>query len=431
MLQRDRVDSDPRPSHKVYAQSQRNIQPTISASGLLPRLVLTSLAVCLLSNPLSAAALSPPDPNTQQQIAKPAQEQTLTSAPSVDLVLALDISGSMSGLIDSAKQRLWDVVNELGQAQPSPNLRVAIVTFGKPAYGIDSGYVKINQPLTSDLDAVNQALFSFQTSGGDEYVARAIHRSLTELDWSKKPNTSKVLFVAGNESAAQDPNYSLETVAAQARQQGLIVNAIFCGDTQAGDARSWAQIAQLGGGMYAAINQQAGAIAKVSTPMDKQIAQLNNKLNATYLFYGSQGQAASANQEAQDRNSQSMSDAALVSRTVAKASKLYRNKNWDLLDALDSGVALEDIPSEALPKPLQALDSEEQLQFLSEQKAERQRLQEEISELGQARQKYLEANRDAKPGEADDTTLEAALKAGLQKAIQGQGITLAGEAQTP
>ena len=29
----------------------------------------------------------------------------------VDLVIALDVSGSMSGLIDSAKQRLWDIVN--------------------------------------------------------------------------------------------------------------------------------------------------------------------------------------------------------------------------------------------------------------------------------------------------------------------------------
>ena len=41
----------------------------------------------------------------------------------VDLVIALDVSGSMSGLIDSAKQRLWDIVNELAQANPRPDLR--------------------------------------------------------------------------------------------------------------------------------------------------------------------------------------------------------------------------------------------------------------------------------------------------------------------
>jgi hypothetical protein len=61
----------------------------------------------------------------------------------VDLVLALDVSGSMNGLIESAKQRLWDVTNELAQARPVPNLRVALLTYGNPAYGAQSGYVNV------------------------------------------------------------------------------------------------------------------------------------------------------------------------------------------------------------------------------------------------------------------------------------------------
>ena len=85
----------------------------------------------------------------------------------VDLVIALDVSGSMSGLIESAKQRLWDIVNELGSAEPRPRLRVAIVTFGNPSYGAHTGYVRIDQPFTTDLDQTNKTLFSFQTNGGD------------------------------------------------------------------------------------------------------------------------------------------------------------------------------------------------------------------------------------------------------------------------
>ena len=92
----------------------------------------------------------------------------------------------MSGLIDSAKQRLWDVVNELGRAQPQPKLRVAIVTYGDPAYGAESGFVRINQPFTSDLDAVNETLFSFGTNGGDEFVARVVDTSLKKLNWNNK-----------------------------------------------------------------------------------------------------------------------------------------------------------------------------------------------------------------------------------------------------
>jgi hypothetical protein len=59
----------------------------------------------------------------------------------VDLVIALDVSGSMEGLIDSAKQRLWDITNELAKASPTPDLRVAILSYGKPGYGEQTGFV--------------------------------------------------------------------------------------------------------------------------------------------------------------------------------------------------------------------------------------------------------------------------------------------------
>jgi len=42
------------------------------------------------------------------------QQEESKQSRQIDVVLALDVSGSMSGLIDSAKQRLWDIVNELG-----------------------------------------------------------------------------------------------------------------------------------------------------------------------------------------------------------------------------------------------------------------------------------------------------------------------------
>ena len=51
------------------------------------------------------------------------QQEEFDQSRQIDVVLALDVSGAMSGLIDSAKQRLWDIVNELGRAQPQPELR--------------------------------------------------------------------------------------------------------------------------------------------------------------------------------------------------------------------------------------------------------------------------------------------------------------------
>ena len=110
----------------------------------------------------------------------------------IDVVIALDVSGSMSGLIGSAKQRLWDIVNQLGRARPQPELRIAIMSYGNPEYGQNMGYVRIDLPFTSDLDAVNRTLFGFTTNGGDEYVARAVSTSTpSELPRPRSPTARR------------------------------------------------------------------------------------------------------------------------------------------------------------------------------------------------------------------------------------------------
>ncbi|HUQ52427.1 MAG TPA: vWA domain-containing protein, partial [Gammaproteobacteria bacterium] len=220
----------------------------------------------------------------------------------VDLVIALDVSGSMEGLIESAKQRLWDVTNELAQARPAPNLRVAILSYGKPGYGEQAGYVHVDQPFTSDLDAVNATLFAFVTDGGDEYVARAIQTSLDVLDWSKDTNALQIVFVAGNESVEQDPRLTVERATAEAARRGIVVNAIYCGGDGDEDARAWRRLATSTNGMYASIDQNAAAVANVATPFDAPLAALNDEMNKTYIAFGTAGERGRANQAEQDRN---------------------------------------------------------------------------------------------------------------------------------
>lgn len=358
-----------------------------------------------------------PTANAQHSIAdfKPVAQQS-----TVDLVLALDVSSSMSGLINSAKQRLWDVVNNLGQAQPSPKLRVAIITFGNPSYGAASGYVRVDQPFTSDLDKVNQTLFSFSTNGGDEYVARAVHTAMETLQWSAAPNAGRILFVAGNEGAAQDPQYTLIDVAQRAKEMNLVVNAIFCGGPDHTDAASWAQVAQLANGMYAAIDQNAAALAQISTPMDTELAKLNSELNSTYIAYGSRGKSAKDNQREQDANTASMSESALVARAVTKASKLYRSEDWDLVDAKAAGMPISTIDKTTLPAELKEL-SDAQLAVAVEQKAEQRRIiKAKVQDLSRQRDDYIKQNKP-KNGASG---LDDAMQQGLEKLAKQQGLIL-------
>ena len=92
--------------------------------------------------------------------------------PYVELVICLDTSGSMSGLIEQAKMQLWKIVNEMATAKRgkrSPLLEVALYEYGKSSIPASQGYIKMLVPLTTDLDRISEELFKLRTNGGSEY----------------------------------------------------------------------------------------------------------------------------------------------------------------------------------------------------------------------------------------------------------------------
>src|SRR5262245_32943659 len=136
--------------------------------------------------------------------AQPAESAPPAPAPAapgkaIDLVLCLDVSGSMNGLIESAKLRLWDIVNELARMKPTPNLRVALYSYGATPYPADKGWVRKELDLTEDLDNVYKMLNALSTNGGDEYVARVSQTAIEEQKWSADKDALRLIFVAGNE----------------------------------------------------------------------------------------------------------------------------------------------------------------------------------------------------------------------------------------
>lgn len=350
------------------------------------------------------------------------QAYTPPEPQDVDLVIALDVSGSMSGLIDSAKQRLWDIVNELGRAQPQPQLRVAILSYGDPGYGADSGYVRIDQPFTSDLDAVNATLFGFGTNGGDEYVARVVDSSINQLDWTSKPGALKMLFVAGNEAVDQDPQITVADATRMAASQGIAVNTIYCGTEGDGLSAGWRSAALATNGLFASIDQNAGAVANVATPMDDELVELNEQLNDTYIAFGKDGKRYRDNQRTQDANANAMSKPAAASRTVAKASSLYKATQWDLVDAVKSGQSLDDLDESELPEPMQEMTVGEREVFVEEKAKEREALKAQIGKLDAERRDFIKKER-AEMQESDEESLDAVMQKGLRTLAEKKGFS--------
>lgn len=353
---------------------------------------------------------------------KPASGAALPRPPAtkkaIDLALCLDTSGSMQGLINAARQRLWDVVNELATAKPTPTLRVALLTFGSQGTEED-GYVRVLTPFTTDLDLVSEKLFALTTNGGTEYVGRVVQTAVRSLLWSGA-DAAKILFVAGNESADQDRRAPFRDVVRHAAGLGIRVNSIYCGNPDDGDAPLWREVSVVGGGRYAAIDHDRGSVA-VATPFDAELAELSRRLNTTYLAYGEQGKEARARQERQDANAAPSAPAA-AGRAASKAGALYDNAGWDLVDkSREAGFDLEKVPVEALPEEMRSMTPEQRKAHLEQKRAERAALAAKVKDLDAKRRAHV-VEEMKKQGLDDSKAFDRALREAVREQAGAAGF---------
>src|SRR5688500_5008801 len=76
--------------------------------------------------------------------------------PRIDVVFCIDRSGSMGGVIETAKKKVWSIVNEIAKAKPAPELRIGLIGYGE-------GERVIHQlDLTGDLDEVYKQLTTYR-----------------------------------------------------------------------------------------------------------------------------------------------------------------------------------------------------------------------------------------------------------------------------
>lgn len=338
----------------------------------------------------------------------------------IDLVICLDTSNSMDGLIGSAKEKIWDIVNELATAKPKPHLRVGLYAYGTPTFGQQNGFVHKVVDLSDDLDKVFTELTALSTNGGDEYCARVISASTNQQSWSDGKSL-KILVVAGNESATQDPKLNVFETAKQTIARGIIINTIYCGPASNPKANDWRRLACAADGQFAAIDQNGTIV--VSTPFDQKLAELSGAINNTYIAYGKGGYYGQQRQMAADSASYQMGASNFASRAMAKASGQYRNSSWDLLDASnEKSFDLSKIKKEELPKEMQNMSLDAQKTYINEKVKQRTDIQKQISDLNAQRAKFIQTEL-AKNGKSGDKAFDAAMLKALREQAQRNGFT--------
>ncbi len=345
--------------------------------------------------------------------------------PQIEVVFVLDTTGSMGGLIAAAKEKIWSIASTMASAQTAPEIKMGLVAYRDRG----DAYVTQTIPLSSDLDSMYAKLMDFQAEGGgdgSESVNQALHDAVNKITWSQNTNTYKVIFLVGDAPPHMDyqDDVKYPVTVALAKQKGIIVNAIQCGQDSSA-AADWQQVASLGQGNYFQVEQSGNAVA-IATPYDQKLAELSSKLDKTRLFYGNNeekaklaSKIAAADKLHKEASTESQARRATFNASASGKANLLGDN--ELVDAVTSGkVKLSSLPKKSLPESLQVMSPAAQEAFVGKTKKERGELELEIKQLAEQRNDYLRQKVVAEGGKKD--SLDAKLYGAIRTQAKEKGL---------
>ena len=338
--------------------------------------------------------------------------------PKVDVVFVLDTTGSMGGLIQTAKEKIWSIATTMASAQQTPEIRIGLVAYRDRT---DSYETKVVD-LSADLDSVYATLMDFEAQGGGdtpESVNKALYDAVNKMSWSQEEQAYQVIFLVGDAPPHMDYNeVRYPEIVASAIDKGIVINTIQCGNV-ASAIQPWTQIASLSNGDFFQVEQAGGAVA-FATPYDADIAELSAQLDDTRLYYGSSAEKAKMeNKVAATVKLNSGSSVSSLARrgtfNVSAGGRANLIGDKELVDAVASGdVILAELEPEELPEALKPMASEEQTAYVANLARERSDLQRQIGKLAEERDGFIAKKVDEAGG------LEDSLDRKLYDAVKDQ-----------
>jgi hypothetical protein len=339
----------------------------------------------------------------------PVITQTLHKGRQVDIVFAVDTTGSMGGLLDGAKRTVWSIANQVRDLEKDANLRVGLVAYR------DTGdaYVTKDFALTDDLDAVFAELSSYQAAGGGdvpENVDAALYDAVHKMKW--RGASKKMIFLVGDappSSRGEVPRF--DVTAQQAAHMQIKVNTIRCG--QDGEtANAWQQIASLGDGAFSTI-QQDGGVQQLATPYDDKMAALAADIDSNTVIYGDGESRRRWEGKMAVTTAAPASARADRGAYFAKGGGVAAAANEDVVGGIESGaMSIDSIDTAKLPEPMRAKPKAELEADLKDRAAKRQAAQKEIAELTKKRDEYIKANKK------DDSGFDSVVKATIEAQLK-------------
>ena len=333
-------------------------------------------------------------------------QRLATERPKVDVVFVLDTTGSMGGLIETAKEKIWSIATTMASAQQTPDIRIGLVAYRDRG----DAYVTNVVELSADLDSVYATLMDFAAEGGGdgpESVNQALYDAVHSMSWSQEKNAYRAIFLVGDAPPHMDYNeMRYPEIATIARERGIVLNTVQCGDMPV-TIEPWTQIASLGQGSYFQVEQAGGAVA-FATPFDEEIATLSARLDETRLYYGSreeklkmQGKVAATEKLNEAATVAARARRGAFNASAAGSANLLGEN--ELVAAVESDlVDLDEIDGNELPEVLKPMSPAEQKSYVKDLASTRADIKRQLAERAEARDEYL-AKKVEEAGGLDDS----------------------------
>jgi hypothetical protein len=348
-------------------------------------------------------------------------------APQIEIVFCLDATSSMGGLIQTAKEKIWDIVTSLTQASPAPEIKLGMVFYRDRG----DAFVTKTYPLTKDIDGTYAELLRIQAEGGGdapESVNQALHEAVTQMNWSRHQGVYQTIFLVGDCPPHMDyvHDHLYPATCSNAKESHIRINTLKLGSGCEDAIAHFKAIAEATGGEYLQLDQQATDVV-IATPFDDSINVYSYRIDHSKIYYGTVSQQS----EMMQRQSKSLAfyKEASVSSNSDRASFNMSGSgadNWygsqELINDLNTGkVKLEAIEHSSLPIALQRLDKKDLQAEIEKTVAQRESDIANMKRLLLAREAFLQQAKKA-AGKADSFS-EKVFKI-IQKQAATQGVVL-------
>lgn len=407
----------------------------------LSRAMLSAaLATTLSAAPALAESVVPPPPSTraaktppavkpaqeQPPVVKPAQEQPPVDAkvkvarPEIEVVFVLDTTGSMSGLLEGAKAKIYSIASRIAQGRPTPHLKVGLVAYRD----VGDDYVTKRFDLSDDLDTVFANLRRFEAGGGGdtpEHVGRGLGEAVSKLSWNQDRAVMKAIFLVGDAPPAKrNDDWDFKFWAKRAREQHIVVNTVRCGSDEETQV-AWKFVSKLTDGTFDSIDQSGGMVA-VATPYDAELSKVNAALASKTLYTGkaevqaenkarADAMAELAPEAAAERISYMRKTSGSAGAGRAAAPSSAPKAVGGAVDLVAAPASLASVSDDELPSELKGLSVEGRAKKVQQLSDEKKALETQASKLAAEREAWLAKNRPEK---------EDAFDANVMKGVKAQ-----------